>query len=93
MNELAIGQISASVVLSIVLGLIYKTFTVPDKYKAFIAIIIGIGLGIVAMYYYTPAGQACTFKMCVDYVLSGFMTGATSVGLYEATRTVTNPRG
>lgn len=84
--EMAIGAFGVSVLLSIILRMIYNTWDLPNKAKPWVAVSIGIGLGVVVMYYNLPAGTACGFKMIVDHVLGGFMTGATAVGMYEMTK-------
>ena len=79
-EELTIGSIGISVVLSIILKLIYGSFTIGNKIKPWIAVILGMGLGVLAMFY---IGEPVIFKSIVDYIIRGFMTGATAVGLYE----------
>lgn len=83
MQELTIGAFGASIVLSIILRMVYNSFNINNKFKPWLAVGIGMVLGIVAMFYNGFSG----FKPLVDYLLSGFMTGATSVGLYEMTKT------
>ena len=80
MDGLTIGAFGASVILSILLRLIYNTVTVNNKIKPWIAIVLGVALGFLAMCY---AGEETTVKIVIDYCLGGFMTGATAVGLYE----------
>ena len=82
-EDLTIGAFGASIVLSILLRLIYNTFAIGNRVKPWIAIALGIGLGIVALYY---VGVPCSFQNMVDYILKGLMTGATAVGLYEITQ-------
>jgi len=91
MESIAIGAYTVPVLLSILLGIIYKLFgTIPDKWKALVAICAGILIGLVAMLYNV---EAITLKTVIDYVLFGLMAGASSVGLYEGVyRTVKNPR-
>lgn len=84
--ELQIGSFGASVILTIILKMVYNTINVPKRAKPWIAIGIGIALGIVAMYYVRDPQQQATFKVVVDYVLQGFMTGATVIGLHEVTK-------
>jgi len=84
-TELAIGSVGISVILSILLRMIYNTFVIANKIKPWIAVGLGMSLGIVALFYY---GEAATFKAIVTYLVQGFMTGATAVGLYEMTKKV-----
>jgi len=91
-NELTIGGFGVSVILYVALGLIYKAAAdkVQDRFKALIAVLLGIGLGLVGLAY---IGDTWTAKNVIDYLLRGFMAGAGSVGLYELQRTAINPRG
>ena len=90
MQEVTFGQYAVPVILTVVLGLIYKVVVIPDKYKALLAVILGICLGLLAIPY---GGLPWTVVTIVDYSIYGLMIGASAVGLYELQRTVTNPRG
>lgn len=79
-NELAIGSVSASLFITIVLGLIYKSFEVPGKLKPWIAIFLGIGFTMTYMVY---SGIQFEVKQVIDFAFNGFMVGATAVGLNE----------
>uniref|UniRef100_A0A6M3MCF2 Putative holin n=1 Tax=viral metagenome TaxID=1070528 RepID=A0A6M3MCF2_9ZZZZ len=85
---LTIGSFGASVLLTIILRMIYGTIDISNRLKPWIAVAIGVGLGIIAMFYVLPAGTACNFKLVVDYVIQGFMAGAAAVGFYEMTQKV-----
>lgn len=89
MQEVTFGQYAVPVILTVVLGLVYKVVVVPDKYKAVLAVALGIILGMVAIPYNT---LAWTVVNIVDHIIYGLMMGASAVGLYELQRTVTNPR-
>ena len=80
---LNIGQFGASVVLMILLRLIYNTVDLGNRLKPWVAILLGVGLGIVALFY---VGTPCSFQAVVDYTLKGIMTGAAAVGYYELTQ-------
>ena len=80
-----IGSFGVTVLLSIILRMIYNTVEVSNRLKPWIAAVIGVGLGIVAMFY---VGMEYTFKLTVDYVIQGFVAGAAAVGLYEMTQRV-----
>jgi len=90
--EVTIGTYSVPVLLTVLLGIIYKVIpTIPDKWKALVAICAGIAIGMMAMFYNEAA---FTGKVIIDYVLLGLMAGAASVGLYEGVyKTATKPRG
>jgi hypothetical protein len=79
-NELVIGSVGASLFITIVLGLIYKSFNVSNKWKPWIAIILGIGFAFLTMVYTSIPFIA---KNIIDYGINGFMVGATAVGLNE----------
>ncbi len=87
------GQYGIPVILTVILAIVYKYLPAikdNDKYKATIAVCVGIALGILAIPY---KGLDWTIVNLVDHVLFGLMTGAAAVGLYELQRTVTKPRG
>ena len=86
MEEMALGAFGVSVLLSVILRMVYNTWDLNNKAKPWVAVGIGICLGIVVMFYNLPVGGHATFKSVVDHILGGFMTGATSVGLYEMTQ-------
>lgn len=87
--EVEFGAYAVPVILTVILGIIYKFITFGDKYKALFAVLIGIGLGILAIPY---KGLDWTVVSLVDHMIYGLMTGASAVGLYELQRTVTKPR-
>ncbi len=87
MDEVSLGQYGLPVVLTVLLGIFYKvceredgTSCVPNRFKPLVAILLGMALGIVAMFYkmLTP-----TFPVIVDHVLYGIMAGSAAVGLWE----------
>jgi len=87
MQEISFGQYALPVILTVVLAVIYKQFdkadgtsSLPNRIKPLIAIGAGICLGVVGMFY---NGVQPAFKAVVDYVLYGFMTGCSAVGLWE----------
>lgn len=79
-NELMIGSVGISVLLTILLKMIYNTFNVPKKLKPWIAVFVGIVLAVVVMLANSvPLG-------CVNiitYAVQGFMVGATAIGFNE----------
>ena len=91
-TEVVFGNYSVPLVLTILLAITYKYLPAlkdNDKYKAAIAVGIGILLGILVIPY---KGLDWSIITIVDYSLYGLMTGAAAVGLYELQRTVTKPR-
>ena len=91
MDEISIGQYTLPVILSVFLGIVFKVWaSIPDRFKSLVALALGTVLGIIAMYYNRE--PPFTIKVWIDYILFGFMAGASAVGLYEAGRAVYNPR-
>ena len=90
-TDVQLGAYTVPVILTVILALVYKFAgtSVADKWKAVIACLVGIALGFVALWY---TGKPWTPVNVVDYAIYGLMTGASAVGLYELSRTVTRPR-
>ena len=89
--EATIGLYSVPVLLTVLLGIIYKLIpAVPDRWKSLIAIAAGLLVGNLAMIYNEAM---ITAKIVIDYNLLGLMAGAAAIGLYEGKRAVTKPRG
>jgi len=82
-QELTLGSIGISVILSILLRMVYNTFAIPNKFKPWIAVFLGMALAIVVM---LSTGAAVAFAVVATYLVQGFMTGATAVGMYEMTK-------
>lgn len=82
-NEITLGGIGASVILSILLRMIYATWEIQTKYKPWIAVGAGMLISLLALW---TLGNAYTPPMVASYIAQGFMTGATAVGLYEMTK-------
>ena len=89
MEDVALGQYALPPVLMVLLSLLYKTADVSNTWKPWIAVVLGVGLGMVALLY---KGDLWTVQAVTDHTLYGLMTGASAVGLYEIQRTATNPR-
>jgi hypothetical protein len=92
MDEIiSLGKYSLPVLLSVFLSIIFNYWSaLADRYKSLIALILGGLLGVAAMLYNTQ--PPFTIQMWIDYTLAGIMAGAAAVGLYEASRSVRNPR-
>jgi len=89
MEEVTFGGYAIPVILTVILGTIYKFVTLGDQYKALFAVCIGIALGLLVIPY---KGVDWSVVNVVDNLLYGLMNGAAAVGIYELQRTVTNPR-
>jgi len=89
--EIQFAQYSVPVILTVILALIYKTVgtKLPDRFKPLIAVLCGIALGLLGIAY---KGLVWDVPNIVDHAIYGLMLGASSVGLYELQRTVSNPR-
>ena len=96
MGEVNFGQYALPVILMVILSLIYKVFgedigkpgVICNKAKPIIAICVGMGLGIMGIYYNSVP---LTFKSFIDYLLYGFMAGCSAIGLWEGVRATINP--
>ncbi len=88
--EISIGYYSLPVILTVILGVIYKTVpAIPDRWKSLMTMGVGLLLGVGAMLY---TELPVTPKLTIDYLLVGLMIGASAIGLYEGQKSVTNPR-
>lgn len=89
--EVQFAQYSVPVILTVVLGLLYKTAgtALTDRYKPLIAVLFGVVLGLLGIAY---KGLPWDLVNVVDHAIYGLMIGASAVGLYELQRTVTKPR-
>jgi len=90
MNILMIGQNEVSVIITILLMVIFKfttTVETNDKLKTGIALLCGIGFGVLAIF---MNDITIDFKNIVNYIINGFLTGAASIGLYKAQQIVRN---
>ena len=80
-EAITLGKYSLPVVLTILLGLVFKNTTVKDSFKPFIAAGCGIVLGIIAMFY--NESITISFPLVVDYLLAGAIAGTSATGIYE----------
>ena len=88
--DISIGYYSLPVILTVILGVIYKTVpAIPDRWKSLMTMGVGLLLGIGAMLY---TELPINPKLIIDYLLVGLMIGASAIGLYEGKRTFINPR-
>ena len=80
MTDVNIGQYAIPIIMTVLLGLVYGTFDIENRLKPWIAVVLGVVLGMVAMLYrelpWTPVNV-------IDHVFYGIMTGASAVGLHE----------
>jgi chromate transport protein ChrA len=90
-EEITLGQYALPLILMVVLGAIYKMAggAISDRFKTPIALLVGIGLSMVALAY---AQIGWSIRVVIDYGLYGLMTGAAAVGLYELNRAMRKPR-
>lgn len=89
-EEINLGPYALPLLLTVILGLIYNVVgAIPDRWKPLITIGVAVGLSMLVVAY---KGEGWTFRLVVDYVLYGLMTGAAAIGLYESKRALFNPR-
>ena len=84
--EIEFGGIAASLIITVALSIAY-TFQ-PDmhnKWKILIAILLGLGFGIVKIPY---EALPWTVVHIVNSVLQGFLVGAGAVGLNQMVRNI-----
>ena len=81
-NQIMLGKYSMPFILSIILGLVYKRAEISDDLKPYIAMVVGVGIGVAAMFY-NEAYAAINFPIIADYILAGGMAGSAAVGIYE----------
>ena len=82
MNEdlVKFGGYALPFLMTAFLAVIYQFHTFTDKWKNLIALLLGIGLSILFLFY---KGLACNIVTIVDYVIYGFLQGAAAVGLWK----------
>jgi len=83
--EINFGSYALPVVLMVMLSLFYRIVgkgVVGNRWKALIAVVVGVGLGVAGIAY---NAQPWTAQVIIDYALYGFMQGAAAVGLWEVT--------
>ena len=87
MEEIKLGQYALPYVIMVLLALAYKPFDNPDGtsgikdwQKGYLAVAVGIAVGIVAMFY---SNVAPTFKSYVDFILYGLEKGFAAVGVFK----------
>lgn len=87
MEEIKLGQYALPYVIMIFLALAYKPFDNPDGtskikdwQKGYLAVIIGIAIGIVALFY---SSVVPSFKSYVDFILYGLEKGFAAVGVFK----------
>jgi hypothetical protein len=89
MEEITFGPYAAPVILTVVLGVIYKFINFSDRWKVGIAVLCGIGLGFLAIAY---QGLQWTVVTIVDYAIYGLMLGASSIGLHQLQKQARKPK-
>jgi len=87
MQEVNLGQYAIPFIITILLAFVFKPFDNPDGtsklkdwIKGYIAAALGILICLVAMFY---KGGTITFTTWVDYILYGFIQGASAIGIFK----------
>jgi hypothetical protein len=89
--DLSIAGYSVPVLLTVVMGLIFKFVPViTDRYKAVLTVVAAIILAVGARV--SEVNDVITLAMWVETVIGGVLIGAAAIGLYEIQRTVSKPR-
>jgi heme A synthase len=87
--EIMLGKYSVSFILTILLAWCFGLVTddpatISNRVKKAIAVLAGIGLSVLAMFYQISTGTLLlTLPNTVDYVISGFLIGAASIGINQ----------
>ena len=86
-QEIMFGQYALSVILTAVMALVFMlckkadgTSCVSDKWKNLIVIMVGIGLGLLSIWF---LGKVADVKNVVTGLLDGFFTSMSAVGLWK----------
>lgn len=87
MQEISLGQYAIPFLITILLAFVFKPFDksdgssiLKDWQKGYIAAILGVAIGFVAMFY---KGGVVTFTTWVDYILYGFVQGTSAIGIFK----------
>jgi len=91
MEELQLGQYGVPVILTVLLGFVYKVINLGDevgsnRIKVILSVVCGIALGLLALVYKCQLPDSkliFNFVSIVDYILYGFMLGCSAIGIYE----------
>ena len=75
-----IGSVSASLFITVIMGMIYRTWEVNGKQKPWIAIILGMAFSLLYMIY---SGTQFVANEVINNIVDGLMIGLTAVGINE----------
>jgi len=81
-DALRIGQYAVPWVLSMLLAFIYAQVNLTDKRKNLVAVLCGIGLGLVVIWV-NPKIELWNPLNIVEHILYGFNAGLTAVGFWK----------
>jgi len=79
-KEFSFGQYSLPALLTIFTMGLFSFWQVSDRLKPPITLTLGIGLGVLWIFY---AGATCTVPTVVDSVFYGAIQGFAAIGIYE----------
>jgi len=89
MEEVSFGAYAAPVLLTVILGIVYKFVDATGKWKVLIAVLCGIGLGVLAIAY---QGKEWSIVNIVDFAIYGLMLGASAIGLHQMQKQARKPK-
>jgi len=85
-GEITFGEFTLSSVVAILLGVTFQAAPgIPDKFKNLIALIFGLGLGLLGI---VCMELAWTPKVIVLHAVAGVMYGVGAVGTYHTIKKI-----
>ncbi len=91
-DALNIGRYAVPWILSMVLAFIYSQLTLTDRLKNLIAVLCGIGFGLLAIWV-NPKVETWTPLNIVEHTLYGFNAGLAAVGFWKTLNTQIRTNG
>jgi hypothetical protein len=91
LDDIQFGKVAGSLVLTVLLGWFFTLVSkdgdpgaVDNRIKKSAAMVCGIGLGILGMFYTsTASGMVINLVTWVDYVFTGILMGSSAIGFNQ----------